>query len=605
MLALSLWVFYFHLIEFSHAEAPVELPRILKTGPSISPADLLSQDPVSPIESGRPDPASGSAAGTMQKGLNESLALPITGGGAPGNAVLMRGLGRSAEETDVQALGVPLNPPQGGGFDLSIFPAFIWSNYAYQRGPALGTFDPRGTSGSLNLTPWTANALLPMGASPTRGPRARATQSFSTNSITQTSVAGTDGQQLAAVVGNSSGDARGPSGALSARADLSEGGRLTASVHFLATDLEAKIPGSRSYPTPEARQRTVRLIPIAQLDWRAAEHVLIKTSVFTDWSSLRYEDPTFSAVPSTYDRIAQYGVQSAALFGAWKAGLSFREVRYRSFLDNLSEEVASAQLSRVWEWGGWMIEPTVRAVGVTRTGVLPEASLGTRWEFMPGWNLFSRASLSRRFPSLVNRYYRYAGFPGYPGFQGNPSLAAERDWTYTGGVEAVSGPWLASLVAYAQWAQDAQVKTLLTPTLETLINQGSARIVSISPTVGVQPSDLFSARASVTFSSSRISGSGLEYPGLAPWIGVFSVGVPQWRAFDARSTVRVASSSIVDSSGTRVAAYQDWSFELGWRPWSKARLSGRLDNLLNQAYELIPDYPSVGRTGSILLQAEI
>ena len=119
-----------------------------------------------------------------------------------------RGLGRSAEDTDVQALGIPLNPPQGGGFDLSIFPQFLWASFEFQAGPALGTFDPRGTAGSLTLVPWTSQAL----ASGLAG-SGRAIALGSTANLFQVSAAASDGKSVAAVVGTSAGAAQGPSAA--------------------------------------------------------------------------------------------------------------------------------------------------------------------------------------------------------------------------------------------------------------------------------------------------------------------------------------------------------------------------------------------------------
>ncbi len=91
----------------------------------------------------------------------------------------------------MQALGIPLNPPQGGGFDLSIFPQFIWSGFQYQAGPALGTFDPRGTAGSLTLLPWSAEALkLSKQAT-------RVTAFYSSAKLFQVSAAVSDGKSFA------------------------------------------------------------------------------------------------------------------------------------------------------------------------------------------------------------------------------------------------------------------------------------------------------------------------------------------------------------------------------------------------------------------------
>jgi hypothetical protein len=136
------------------AEDLLVLPPVIVKGTA---TDLILVDQVSPqthVSHGF-DGSSGSSV----KALEENLSLPVSqyGSGAPLSQ--FKGLGRSVEDTNVQTLGVPLNLPQGGGFDFSTFPQFFWASYRFQAGAGLGAYDPRAVSGTLTLTPWTYETL--------------------------------------------------------------------------------------------------------------------------------------------------------------------------------------------------------------------------------------------------------------------------------------------------------------------------------------------------------------------------------------------------------------------------------------------------------------
>ena len=173
------------------------------------------------------------------------------------------------------------NPPQGGGFDLSVFPQFIWAAYQYQPGPALGTFDPRGTSGSLTLLPWTSQSLN-SGVQGGRLPLLRRLP-ISIKSprpavmVTRLRRSWATAAAMRRVRAEPSAGIR----------SLSE--RQTLSFHLLLTDIDAKTPGPANL-TPYAHQLTVRGIPFFSwiLNWGPTD--LLKSSVFFDGSYLRYDD---------------------------------------------------------------------------------------------------------------------------------------------------------------------------------------------------------------------------------------------------------------------------------------------------------------------------
>ena len=133
--------------------------------------------------------------------------------------------------------------------------------------------------------------------------------------------------------------------------------------------------------------------------------------------------------------------------------------------------------------GGLLIEPTLRGVGVSRYGLLPEArwvsGRGILWA--PGLPESGCHAIFRR---CFNRFYSYPGFPGYPGFQGNPNLDPERDWTATAGVDGGLGIVHVGLQLYGQYVEDTQVLVPLNSQTDTLTNEGNARIASLLGTLG-------------------------------------------------------------------------------------------------------------------------
>lgn len=295
-------------------EKVAELPSIIKYS-SDSPVDLLNDDPILPVVSGATHSTAGS--GSIQRSISNRVPLPYYETGAPGNIAQFRGLGRSVEDTSVQALGVPLNYPQGGGFDLSIFPQFLWAGFQFQSGPSLGAFDPRAISGTVSLLPWTVDAL--------RGETEWQRKFWvmgSSAGLQQTALGMARPGSWAAMLGMSLGKSVGPSGSFSIA--FGDPKRLSGRFHLLATHLEVQNPGAQSFPTPNARSLTIRMIPVAQVDYRFSEETLYKGSVFIDGSYLRSNDPDSQLYSS--DHAYQVGTENVLLHGNWRLGLNLRHL---------------------------------------------------------------------------------------------------------------------------------------------------------------------------------------------------------------------------------------------------------------------------------------
>ena len=169
-----------------------------------APIDLLNQDPLLPIREGEESLVNGN--GNSQKSLLDQVPLNSTSYGKAGTLSQFRGLGRSADDTQIQALGISLNPPQGGGFDFSTFPQYLWSDFQFQLAPGLAALDPRANSGVITLVPWTQKALR------IEGSGARLTGFGGTSSLGQFSAGYKATEGVALLAGWSVGSAAGPSG---------------------------------------------------------------------------------------------------------------------------------------------------------------------------------------------------------------------------------------------------------------------------------------------------------------------------------------------------------------------------------------------------------
>lgn len=591
MRAISLFLF---LPVFAHAAA-VELAPIIKEG---TPADALMDDPVLPARLETVSPFSSS--GALDRSLIGALPLSIRETGQPGELSQIRALGRSAEDTNVQALGIPLNPPQGGGFNLSAFPQFLWSEYRFQLGPSMGAFDPQGVAGSVTLVPWSASAL----SLPESG--AKALSSYSSSGFGQVAAAAHARDEIAVVAGYSSGALRGPSAAISAKPG---GEKALFRFHVLATHVEADSAGPANAPSPGATLTTTRVIPVVQMDLPVPGEALLKSSLFADGSWLRYNSSSYS----TSDRAEHYGFENALLSGEWKFGLGLRAMTYRSLQFEAPQEVSGyATMARSFEPGGggaWLIEPTLKVAAISRFGAYPEGSLAGRFiwhrEAAQTQEIFARVTHSRRFASLADRYYVD------PYFVGNPSVRPESDWTAIGGLASA---WKAAPVSiknrlqvYLQRRNDSLSTVPLTGAMTTVSNVGGAYIAALMEEAAFHfekwiPGLEVSEGLTITRSALESTGSLFYYvPGI---INVFSIGyAPTPSSFMAKATYRLSGSQMAPS-GNELGGYGTLGLEMSAKLGGAVELTASVDNLFNRIYETVEHYPCRGATYSVGLTGQ-
>ena len=584
----------------AHAETDVQgrswlLPEI-KVEES-TPVETLSLDPTLPVVSGKSN-VSGSR-GSLENSLFNQIALPTTNNAEPGTLSQFRGAGRSVTDTEVQALGISLNPPAGGGLDLSTLPQFLWSDFEYQMGPALGAFDLRANSGTLILTPWTESAL--------NGAETGVFGRVMTSSagVTQTSAGADWGRQGAILAGFSSGKALGPSGSLSTRWDLNG---VRGKFHLLGSQIETAVPGPLSYPTPEARQISARVLPVLQADVDLGGGVL-KTSAFFDVINLDNTDPgTFNLFPGesmSTSRTRQAGVELAYLNGGWNLGAGSRRTTYTldavysglPAVTDQAETANHASLGYVWQVGKFQIHPRVQGTGLSGYGFEPGASLGARYDFSPAVGLFARGASTAIFPGLLDRYYQDAYF------MGDPNLQTERDWTLQTGIEGGSRDTRGSLQLMSQFRQRAIVNPA--NGYGSPSNVGDATLGTVLAGLDQTLGAGFQAFTSGSYRWSRVHQTGSRFPYVPEYsqvVGLKWADSPETPRVQLRTSFRGVTESIVTSEADVLPGYG--VLELGAQVrFAQASLTIQVEDAVDRAPQFIKEYPSQGRLVSAGLQA--
>lgn len=564
-----------------------------------TPTEMIQESALMPSQTQTNDRHTGSSG--IERAISNQLPLPVSTSGTPGSYSSFRGLGRSSDEMNFQMLGVPLNGPQGGGFDISSFPQFLWSEYRYQSGPSLGSFDARASSGTFTLVPWTQKAL-----SSKEDLSFRFLQNHSFAGQSQVSLGAQAQQKIAALAGYSDGFARGPSGGLSSKWGL---GKLQSQLHFVGSRLDSETPGPREAPTPQARQVTSRLIPVLQTSYQISEQSKFKNSLFFDSTRLSYNDPDSGY--SDDSKIRQYGVDNAWTDSITKLALGAKFTTYETLRFTAKDQIQfRLSGSHTLRLGPVALEPLLQLAWINTQTLTPEGSLTLRQEWIEsGISIYSRASFSRRIPSLVDLHYQD------PFFRGNPFLRPEKNYTLLVGGDLPSGIIKNSLHAYLQAIEDTQLAHY-SGAIGTMKNSGNAWVASITHQIRILITKNLDFFHSLNWSNSRITQLGTPYPYLPNFLSLLNLDIhatgerPDWSVLQTLRT----STQTQGGVGHLIGGYTLWDVssrflvarlrELGSTPQS-LYAGIRIENLLNRTQvEWVRGYPLPGRTWVIQVMAD-
>jgi hypothetical protein len=601
------------------ADTPAWESPVVTLDPVISegtPAESLKFDPIVPAYSAKTkDRAS---TGNIAKELSNDLPFHTNSNLKPGNEVGVIGIGKGAEETDVNLLGIPINRPQGGGADLATFPQYFWSGYSFQLGPSLGAFDPRGVGGSLTLRLWTQENL--------GRESQRATAFHSTRHFQQFSYA-RSGRRYALLAGMTTDSVVGPG--LSFSAIPLETGDLKVTTHLIFSDTKAENFFSERYPSSTASQRTDRLIPVVQIDKKFAASIF-KTSFFYDYAYVDYED---SADPSVKQikKVNQFGNESAYLFGSSRVGFGIRNVKYERNLQNSigtfpSEQILNVQASHGFrfaerERSHFLFEPTFGGYAVTRNGFFPTLSLGLRHENrLEGdgkCGEFLRAGFTQRFPSLLDRYYEFyqpAGSTTYRGLP-NPGLQPENVRSVEFGGDIAQGPYKNQIIFFVRDYKHARYTRVFTDpsapsvTNYQMVNAGNAWVVGATQSQDWKALSILDLGTRLTYQRSRIDDLRAEFPYSPNWVGILKADLhtPDRRhgiaIVNKAATDYVAYSETSGASIKRLPSYSTLDLFVRTEVYAGVDLVGGVENVFDRRIQYRLSDPDEGRVYSLSANA--
>lgn len=590
----GVFVLYFFVSTFRHGNAFAQAPQTLP------PVDVNASESALGFEQRRATAkTSPAASGNISSALLRNKNVPLTrSGSAPGANAQLRGYGLSSEETTVSVSGwesISLNPAQGGGFDLSSFPAFFWesAHFELSDAPALRS-DTRGLGPELELRPW----AQPTQNGETQGPRTEALASHSTLQFQQWA-ARTRSASKAAVAGYSSGRLKGPALGLSGVVNSEAGPRVR--FDLLGSDLESSSPGPRSGPTPDARSRSERLIGALALqsqDWT--------WGVYADGLRLRYNDPQ-SAFSSQNTTVARGTLVSWRPRGqAFQLRARARNARYQS----VSEWNAAFDVEDGFEFGSqgrWRVRPGLTVLGVQRLGVAPEPRVRVERDLDARRTLtwLTDVSIARRVPSLVDRFYVSPFF--------RPNGALKADWAGRVRSGFSWNAWDHALVIRSgvslQERPRVSVSERLSALLTTVSPSGRARTVQWDAELRVQQV-VSSARVYVewggSLQSARLIDRAQDVPYIPRALGVTELGAElqsaklQWGVWMAN---RVSTRYQTALGGGSLPGYGlvDAGFRFGGGGCA-GTLQLAIENLTNRPIELVQDYPIAARSFVFSLQ---
>jgi len=553
--------------------------------------DSLSDESDLPVQT---VPIEQNRAGTLDSIAKEAI-FPSLNYGYPSGANGVSLGGRTIDDTQVFTLGVPLNLPQGGGADLSVFPAYLWSEAKISPTLTSAGFAPSAASGSLQLVPWTRAQLRERDPN---APRSRMTMAY--DRMLQTYSLGTRMDRVAILAGMSTGLQTGPAGSFSAQLIQTPHRQLT--FHLMAADQDGDSPGSRSYPTPGSKKKTWRALPVLEShqDFGA---VIVESTFYGDLQDLRYIDPTYSSETRTQ----QYGLENAILYGPYTLALSARYTRFfSSTFGDLHEWPLLGSLTReLVLTPSWSLRLNAGVNALTTTGAAPLGRISAKKQVSADEDWFFELNTIPKLPTLSARYYVLGTY------HGNPDLKPERLNALLMGHEFTSDEWQNIITLKGELRSAIQVNEN-----NTTENAGNASSLSLKNDLKWNALPLVSLNASTLITRSRLQNTGEPYPDLPYFSQLVGAKVLTGQG-QTRGEFHVVGRYVGHSrtpdttTFTSPVPYIDhpdyflWDTWITYRANSNLSLNAGVDNLFDNRADLVFDYPLPGRIVYLSLQAQL
>ncbi len=555
-------LFFLAVLPHVHgAESEFYLPPIVVQGDASF--ETLKKDSYLPNQNIR---SLNSRPGTLES-LKWFSGYPAQNYGYPSGASGINLGGRTIEDTQVMTLGVPLNLPQGGGPDLSLFPSYLWDGAIIGHSPSSSGFSPQAASGSLELIPWTRARLKD--ASNNFTPT-RFTASYDRQ--VQTFSIGTKKENAAILAGMSTGMQRGPSGSLSYHFYNQPGKSFL--LHVLGSDLEGDIPGN-----PATLKKTWRIIPVLEAQLKLEDDLALASTLYGDVSELQG------------NRSQQIGVENALTFSTYTLAVSARNVRFSNGTDYEEWPLYLGLTDDLYFSKSLKMKATLNANYLDQSGFYPGGKLSASFRDDPKNYPFAELNWIAKMSSLSARYF-ISDFGSYH-YRGNKDLKPERVLALSYGYQQENRSLKSTTLAKLEYRNSIQINTSTLP-LNTTINGGSAYLMNLSEDASYRVNDLLSLKSNILLTYSRQKDSNFPYPDLPGFSIGSGVQLHPNDSIDLDTDAKYMGDSTA-FDGTNHSGYFLIGERVSYQLNSKIELALGIDNLFDSHAEIVQGFPLPGR----------
>lgn len=521
--------------------------------------------------------------------------------------------GSTTEQVLVLVNGVPINPPQGGGVDLTDIPLDGVARIEVLHGAASAHYGSSAVGGVINI----------ITEEPTRRSVTRLEQqvgSFGSRTLRVSHSGPADKLSYSLSLGHTKSDGdfsyTHPSGRTTRRANadyeqfglraailpqITARGRLSAEFDWITSN--KGVPGLIYAPSPRARQEDDRTLLTISFDPHSAAPRGLSAKLYIQRQRRRFDNP--DAFPAPQRSLQRTHTVGLALSGRARHDSGTFTYGIDARWDRLNSSTVGR---RPYDVIGLFVQEQLRA---GRTTIIPAArwdsTRGIGSQFSPHIGLLHRlpkgvslrANIGRSFrtPSLNDLYW-----PEDPFALGNPSLKPERGTDADFGVALEGrGPLSGSVTIFRNSVGNLIIwqPGVLRPGKWSPTNVGRA------VTKGVEVDARYEVRAwSFAFSASLISARE-RTPG-SPTYGRRLIGRPTlltglrigysrslWSAeLSLRRTGRRYESP---DNSVSLPPYTTTDLRIAFTP-DRSAVALHIVNLTNRRYETVPGYPMPGRS---------
>ncbi len=370
----------------------------------------------------------------------------------------IRSFGGTAEDTLVTLMGVSLNLPQGGGYDFNSFPGFLWSELSFGHSSGSGVLSVQGGGDAIALTPWTLSALS------WDIPSARFGTIF--HSLGEgTLFAGYSSGKTSVMVGTDQGREQNWSGSVGQKLLWGKNQFL---FHFIGSRRKTPSPGTRSFPSPDAKQFALRGIGHFQWDLFSSRDLHVSTTLYGDWNRLERNDTQF--FESKYQS-SQWGWIHQQKRGTWTFGIDGKKIGFfQEGETSYSEWNVSGRIQKNILNGNFKYMPYVRMNWIESFSPHLVGGLLFENDLNSNLKLSAQGDFSRRYASLSDRYFKNSFFIPHP------KLAPEKNYFVKGLIKWTPSWGALALGVRGKWRSDLHTLVLRNDGRYEVLNKNSGWI---------------------------------------------------------------------------------------------------------------------------------